>query len=59
MSHSYNAEVRTAFGTKAANELRASGLVPLTIATSGGESVHATVDEKTAKALRGRQRSRC
>jgi large subunit ribosomal protein L25 len=52
MSHSYSAEVRTAFGTKAANELRANGLVPLSIATSGGESVHATVDEKTAKALR-------
>lgn len=49
---SFTAEVRTAFGTKAAQDLRNAGKVPLTVATSGGESLQAAVELKEAKALR-------
>ena len=49
---SFTAEVRTAFGTKAAQELRTAGKVPLTVATSGGESVQAAIELKEAKGLR-------
>ena len=53
MSHpTFTAEPRTVFGTKAAQDYRQQGKVPLTISRRGEDSLHAVVGDKDAIAIR-------
>jgi len=54
MSHpTFSAEARTAFGTRAAQDIRKAGNVPLTISRRGQDSVHVAVAEKDADRIVG------
>ncbi len=51
MSQSFPVQTRTTFGTKAAAALRDQAQAPLTVARSGAESIHFTIDAKAGQRL--------